>query len=69
LGVLQDSLKRIQQRPAAFRVVEPSGTRKALLDVFPYAVFFLAEHSTIVIVAVAHAKRRPNYWKERLDQK
>ena len=69
LASLQNSLGKISQRPAAFRVVDSCGARKALLNVFPYTVFFLAEDSVIVIVAVAHAKRRPFYWKERLDKK
>ncbi|WP_394829760.1 type II toxin-antitoxin system RelE/ParE family toxin [Pendulispora albinea] len=41
--------------------------RRVRLYRFPYfIVFMLRSASEIVIVAVAHAKRRPGYWRERL---
>ncbi|MGB8221351.1 MAG: type II toxin-antitoxin system RelE/ParE family toxin [Polyangiales bacterium] len=39
--------------------------RRLLLKHFPYVVFFRIDSSTIEIVAVAHAKRRPGYWLDR----
>ncbi len=33
---------------------------------FPYVVFFeMVEVTTVRVLAVAHAKRRPGYWRER----
>lgn len=32
-------------------------------NLFPYNVLYAVEKDTIVIVAVAHQKRRPSYWK------
>jgi hypothetical protein len=32
---------------------------------FPYLVPYREEPSRIFVVAVAHAKRRPGYWKKR----
>lgn len=32
----------------------------------PYIVVYLIEPTEIVIVAIAHAKRRPGYWSRRL---
>jgi len=37
-------------------------------NLFPYNVLYAIEKDTIVIVAVAHQKRRPSYWKARLSQ-
>ena len=32
---------------------------------FPFQIVFRRDQSRIVIVAVAHAKRRPGYWRRR----
>jgi hypothetical protein len=34
--------------------------------VFPYAVLYSIEDDYILIVAIAHGKRRPGYWRHRL---
>jgi len=42
------------------------GTRKVALRRFPYNVFYrTAAEETIVVVAVAHQRRRPYYWRGR----
>lgn len=33
---------------------------------FPYRVMYFVADELLTIVAVAHAKRRPGYWRERL---
>lgn len=43
----------------------PSGVRRHALPGFPFGVVYVTV-PTLVIVAVAHAKRRPGYWRERL---
>jgi plasmid stabilization system protein ParE len=41
--------------------------RKAIeLIRFPYSLFYLFDNNTVFIVAVAHQKREPMYWKDRL---
>ena len=40
--------------------------RRALLTRFPYAIVFLIMSEEIRVLAVAHAKRRPGYWLNRL---
>lgn len=42
------------------------GTRRMLLDRFPFCVVFRERPHDIQVVAVAHAKRRPGYWAKRL---
>lgn len=41
------------------------GTRHFLLKRFPFAVVYREIGETIQIVAVAHGRRKPGYWKER----
>ena len=42
------------------------GTRRVVLQRFPFSVVYLDDLELITIIAVAHAKRKPGYWKERL---
>src|SRR2546426_147678 len=42
------------------------GARRYLLQRFPFSVVYRVEARRILIVAVAHARRRPGYWKSRL---
>ena len=41
------------------------GTRRYLLRRYPFGVIYKVERSRILIVAVAHGRRRPGYWSER----
>lgn len=42
------------------------GTRRVLLKRFPYSVVYAWRSGRIVIVAVAHQRRRDGYWLRRL---
>ena len=41
------------------------GTRRFLLQRFPYEIVYRVQGSRVLVVAVAHCKRRPGYWRER----
>jgi hypothetical protein len=49
---------------------EPSlralGVRRLLVDRFPYALVFVESETEIRVLAVAHTRRRPGYWRSRL---
>ncbi|WP_152361091.1 type II toxin-antitoxin system RelE/ParE family toxin [Microlunatus speluncae] len=35
---------------------------------FPYrVVYFVAENGDLIVLAVAHSKRRPGYWRDRIS--
>lgn len=42
------------------------GTRKFVLQRYPYAIIYRERESSVQILAVAHGHRRPGYWKNRL---
>lgn len=44
----------------------PLGTRRARLPCFPFIVIYRESGDTIQILAFAHGRRRPGYWKKRL---
>lgn len=45
---------------------EPVVRSKGVDDV-PYRVVYLVNDDLLTVVAVAHAKRRPGYWRDRVD--
>lgn len=63
----------VEELEAAFAlIVEAPGrwpaffdTRRVLLPRFPYFVLYRDEPSRILVVAIAHARRRPGYWQGR----
>jgi toxin ParE1/3/4 len=40
--------------------------RQAIVRPFAYTVVYYVEEGAVIITAIAHSKRRPRYWKERL---
>jgi plasmid stabilization system protein ParE len=43
------------------------GTRCFRLHRFPYGLVYITRDERIIGLAVAHLKRRPGYWRHRLD--
>ena len=41
------------------------GFRKAILRRFPFTIVYAQRDEEIVIVAIAHQRRRPGYWRGR----
>jgi plasmid stabilization system protein ParE len=64
LAAVDEAIDRIVADPNAFPAA-PAGCRFASLRRYPFRIVFRDDLSQILIVAVAHAKRRPNYWKKR----
>jgi mRNA-degrading endonuclease RelE of RelBE toxin-antitoxin system len=44
------------------------GLRAKRIEGFPYRVVYLVQADMVVIVAYAHEKRRPGYWRTRLTR-
>jgi len=42
--------------------------RRILLARFPYSLIYSIESERIWVIAVAHHRRRPGYWQERIDR-
>ena len=62
---LRSAIERIGRTPNQFPMLA-FGARKLVLSRFPYLVVFYETKTMIEVVAVAHARRRPGYWQERL---
>jgi len=64
---IEATLDRIRRSSAQFPRFT-AGTRRAILHRFPYALIFSEGAEGIQIYAVAHAKRRPGYWRTRINR-
>ena len=61
-----DTLRLIEGRPEIGSAASADCmTRRLLVPRFPYQVVYRLRPDEIVIVAIAHLKRRPGYWKTR----
>ena len=59
------AISRIAERPQIWPHYA-HGTQRYLLHRFPFFVVYRQTSLRIEIVAIAHDKRKPGYWKERL---
>ena len=59
------SVRTIAEAPQRWPL-HVAGTRKLLLHRFPFVIVYRDYEAVIQILAVAHAKRRPGYWLNRL---
>lgn len=57
-------VERIAQNPLQFPEIG-SGVRRALLQRFPYAIYFVVA-ACPVVMAVLHQSRHPDTWKQKL---
>ena len=59
------AINQIRNNPLAFPIKFIS-YRVALLRRFPHSIFYRIENERIYILAVAHQKRKPFYWVNRV---
>jgi plasmid stabilization system protein ParE len=57
-------LQRLRDHPEAYRV-RKGGYRRLNLTVFPYYIPYILRAGTLWVLAVAHSRRKPEYWIER----
>jgi hypothetical protein len=63
---LRNFLSRLSRTPLAFPV-ERGDIRRLILARFPYKLLYSIESDYIYVIAVAHRRRSPDYWIDRID--
>lgn len=61
---IEQALERIAEAPEWWPAYDERH-RSYLLKRYPYVLIYRIVSGQVLIVAVAHAKRRPGYWKDR----
>jgi toxin ParE2 len=64
LEEVQAAKQSIMRFPLAWKPL-PGDLRSFTLDRFPYALIYRPSPEEILIIAYAHLRRQPDYWRER----
>ena len=65
LSAVYDGLEQISQWPQRWPR-HLHGTRRLVLRRFPFSLIYRERLFTVDVIAVAHHKRKPGYWKGRV---
>lgn len=61
---IESTIALVRQFPDAGSPLGPAH-RRVLVARFPYAVVYRRNPDSVAIVAIAHQRRRPGYWRRR----
>jgi hypothetical protein len=59
------AVQGIQVNPQRYPL-QKDGTRRLVMKRFPFVIHYLDLPDTIWVLAFAHAKRKPGYWRRRI---
>jgi toxin ParE1/3/4 len=65
VSAVERVLERIAVAPNGFPLLLPPDIRSAKVPRFPYRIVFVLVGTIVDVIAIAHAKRRPAYWRRR----
>ncbi len=65
LTEVEEALRKIRQNPEVGTPHKIEGVRRFVIQRFPYLIFYAELEELIWIIAIAHGKRKPDYWKTR----
>jgi plasmid stabilization system protein ParE len=63
-AAFQAALTRIEEGPHRLPFIDRS-RQYCLMPRFPYQLIYRVKEGHVRVIAVAHAKRRPNFWRRR----
>ena len=62
---IASTLRGIEERPLIYAKVRGEA-RRALVERFPYGIFFIIENDVIVVFAIHHHSRSVRRWQRRM---
>jgi len=62
----ETAARLIRERPLAWQI-DVELVRRFIFDRFPYKMLYIIRAERIVVIAVAHQHRQPDYWADRVD--
>jgi toxin ParE1/3/4 len=69
LSAIDQTVERITIHPEAGAPPIAGEFRNRIIPGFPYNIIYRVWEDYIYLVAVAHHRRRPGYWRERADRR
>ena len=64
-SAVEGAIRRIRENPQAGSRLGATRFRCLLVRRFPYVVFYSDDTHATRVMAVAHGRRRPGYWRNR----
>jgi toxin ParE2 len=61
---VRSTLERVKRFPEAWQILS-ANTRRCRTRRFPYGIIYRFQSAEILVVAIAHLHRRPEYWNDR----
>lgn len=65
---VRDSVRQISRHPSWWPKVAEQARRYLLID-WPYSVYYVVDGDHLLVVAVGHRHRQPEYWQDRLRKR
>lgn len=62
-----NAIDRIQEYPEAWQIFTKN-SRRCLVRRFPYGILYQVLESEILVAAIAHLHRNPDYWLDRITE-
>jgi plasmid stabilization system protein ParE len=66
LDELDRAVRLVKSHPFASTEIEVD-IRRRLFARFPYSLIYGIDEQTVVVIAIAHYRRSPRYWMDRLE--
>lgn len=63
---IEATLATITRQPSLYAFVHRN-VHRALIHRFPFGVFYFVEDDHIIVVAVMHVRRSPQFWHKRVN--
>lgn len=61
---IEEALSRVSRTPLIYAIAHKD-IRRTLIHRFPFGIFYIEGNKHITVLAVLHARRNPQTWKER----
>jgi plasmid stabilization system protein ParE len=66
LDEIKKALQIMADNPEIFQIVYKN-IHRAIIQRFPFVIYYQIEEETIVVLGIIHASRNPHDWKKRLN--
>jgi toxin ParE1/3/4 len=67
LRAFETAIDEILQNPDRWMIIE-NEVRCHTMKRFPYSIYYRIEANELLVVAIAHHSRHPEYWRHRLEE-
>lgn len=67
LSMIKKGTDAISNSPIAYPI-QQNEIRRILISRFPYGILYRDEEEQIVVIAVMHLRRAPDYWTHRVSE-